>query len=328
MRALVARRAPRGPRRSGRSPSGPRAARAACAARPRTVPRNVSAPACAQTTAKPVGSGIRQASKRRVALERRERAEPAVLLRGDAAAARPRARPRPPRAAPPARAAPRPRRPSCRPRRARARSRPSIAPDHGPWRHGSLPGRDDVDVAVQAEPRPARAPGSVTASAEQLVARRLLARVVRDARAAPRGRARRARASRPELRGARGEPLERGALVAGDARDPHERREVARRAPRGRCSAPTPPAARGASCRARPARARPSPKPAARSASSSAGRPATSPSAAGIVAPSKSEPSATASIPASSATCAACAAIVASGVSASSAPSARRKPTW
>ena len=67
--------------------------------------------------------------------------------------------------------------------------------------------------------------------------------------------------------------------------------------------------------------------PAPRSVSSSAGRPVTSPSAAGIVAPSKSEPSATHAGPATCATCAACSAISVNGVSASSSPSARRNPT-
>src|SRR5204862_56515 len=65
----------------------------------------------------------------------------------------------------------------------------------------------------------------------------------------------------------------------------------------------------------------------ARRASSRRGRQATSPRAAGIVAPSKSEPSATCSAPIRSATWRAWATIVDSGVSRSSLPSARVKPT-
>ena len=69
--------------------------------------------------------------ERRVALERRERAEPAVLLRGRPPATRPRACPRPPREATPKRAArPRPR-PSCPARLGRAGARPPRRPTTG-----------------------------------------------------------------------------------------------------------------------------------------------------------------------------------------------------
>ena len=53
----------------------------------------------------------------------------------------------------------------------------AIAPDHGPWRHGSVPGADDVDVRRRAQIRPGSEPRSVIASVSSSVARRLLARV-------------------------------------------------------------------------------------------------------------------------------------------------------
>src|SRR3954468_21409465 len=135
---------------------------AACAATPGTTPSKVSAPACAQTTSKPVGSGIRQASK---ALSRSSAANvPSPPSSSDPTATSTTSPwgARPPSAASACSAAatapfmstvPRPYRP------------PSwIAPDHGePWRHASLPG-GTTSTWPQSARRGAcvRAPGTVS----------------------------------------------------------------------------------------------------------------------------------------------------------------------
>ena len=111
-----------------------------------------------------------------VALERGERAEPAVLLRGDRQQHDLRALAR--RAARPARAAPRRPRPSCRPRRGRGRSRPRSRPTTGRGATARCP-RPTTSTWPQTAIRPGRVPGQRHRQAAQLVARRLLARVVR-----------------------------------------------------------------------------------------------------------------------------------------------------
>ena len=215
----------RGRARSGRSPSSPRAgARRAPRGRGRRT-RKVSAPACAQTTSKPVGSGISAGVEGRVALERRERPEPAVLLGGDAlqhdlgrrrGAARSAAsacsaattapfmstEPRPCSAAVLERARPRP----VPPRR--------------------RPGPDDVDVAVERTAARRRRPGAWPSGPT--------ARRAAPPRPGGRGwRAQRGEVVRvqvglePARGGQLGERLEHRPLVAGDARDPQDRRRVA-----------------------------------------------------------------------------------------------------
>ena len=158
----------------------------------------VSAPACAQTTSKPVGSGIRHAANARVALERGER------RRGRRPPPRrPRRSTTSPcgagRRAPRARAAPRRRRPSCRRCRARGRSRPRSRPTTARRAPTARePGGDDVDVAVDRQPRPGRARAGHR-DGERRAARRAAPPRPggRGARAAPRGRARCSSASRP-----------------------------------------------------------------------------------------------------------------------------------
>ena len=94
---------------------------------------------------------------------------------------------------------------------------PEIAPDHGS--HGSVPGPDDVDVPVQAQP--CAVAGEGRGHAPELVARRLFTRVIRM------------RAQGGEIvlvqvgvepGGGRalGEKCERRTLVAGDAGDPDQ----------------------------------------------------------------------------------------------------------
>ena len=129
-RALVLGQRGDGRAGSGRSPTRPPAGGRRARPTPCTTPENVIAPACAQTRSSPVGSGIRHAPKRVVALEGGERAQPAVLLGGDGdehdVAVR-----RAPARAPPARAARRRRRPSCRRCRAPTRSPRRCAPTTG-----------------------------------------------------------------------------------------------------------------------------------------------------------------------------------------------------
>ena len=146
--------------RSGRAPSSRPAGRRRARRARGTTPRNVSAPACAQITREAGRLGDQRGVERRVALELGERAEAAVLLRGhrlhdDRRARRRPRRPRPRRAARP------PPRPSCRPRRGRAGARRARRPTTARRRHGALPGSDDVDVPVEAQPAgPRRRPAS------------------------------------------------------------------------------------------------------------------------------------------------------------------------
>ena len=137
--------------------------------------------------------GDQRRVERRVALQLRERPEPAVLLRGDAlqhhlrrrlgdrAHRRQRVQLRPPP------------RPSCRPRRDRAAGRPRRRPTTGPCRHGAVPGPTTSTCPFRHSRRGAP-PASVAVRPHSSSRARLLAGVVRDARAGRRGRA---RAGRP-----------------------------------------------------------------------------------------------------------------------------------
>ena len=132
---------------------------AACAARPRTSPEKVSAPAWAHTTSKPVGSGIRQASK----AESRSSAAnvPCPPSSSEATAQSTTSQRADPRAAAMACSAattapfmstdPRP----C--------TKPSsIAPDQGPCRHGSEPGATTSTWPLRHSRGAPAGPGSVT----------------------------------------------------------------------------------------------------------------------------------------------------------------------
>ena len=225
-RALVRREREVHARRSGRSPSGPRGARRRARRGRAPSPRKVSAPACAQTTSKPVGSGISAASKAASRSSAANVPRPPSSSERDAPAARPRAS-----LAPVAQRGQRVQRgdharPSCRPT-PRPCSRPSsTAPDHGPCATARVPGPTTSTWPLSAIRRGAP-PGSVAVSAPQLVARAPPRPGGPGARAGRRGRARAGR--RPaRARAARlGEQLERRALVAGDARHAHERGGVA-----------------------------------------------------------------------------------------------------
>ena len=103
--------------------------------------------------------------------------------------------------------------------------RPRSRPTTGRARHGSLPGADDVDVAVERD-RPGRVPGSVTVSPSS--SSRGASSPGWSGVGAQRGEVVLVQLGvEPERGGQLAEPLERRALVAGDARHLDQRGGVA-----------------------------------------------------------------------------------------------------
>ena len=196
---------------------------AACAPRPRTSPAKVSAPAWAHTTSKPVGSGIRQASK---AESRSSAAKvPCPPSSSDATAWSTTSHRADSRAAamacsaattaPFMSTAPRP-----------CTEPSSIAPDQGPWRHGSEPGATTSTWPLRHSRGAPAGPGSVTVrprSSERSASSPGVA-----GKGAQRGEVVLVQLGlEPHARGHLPHQLERGALVARDAGHLHERRHVA-----------------------------------------------------------------------------------------------------
>ena len=183
-------------RRSGRSPSSRRAARRRGRSGRATTPLEGQRARLGADDAQAGRLGQQRGVEGGVALERRERAEPAVLLGGDGLQHDLGRRRRPRAAARRARAARRSPRPSCRPTPRPCRRPPSIAPDERIARPGLGAGPDDVDVAVERDP-PGRACRAASRSRPTARRARPPPPGGRGGRAGRRGRARAGRPSSP-----------------------------------------------------------------------------------------------------------------------------------
>ena len=169
--------------------------------------------------------GDQRRVERRVALQLRERPEPAVLLGGDALQHDLRRRRRRPCAPPPARAARPPPRPSCRRRRGRAAGRPRARPTTARDATARCPARRRRR-ARSGTAAAARRPRSVAVSPHSSSRGASSPGWSGCARRAARSCACRS-VARPRRGGQPGQRLEHRPLVPGDARDAQDRGRVA-----------------------------------------------------------------------------------------------------